>query len=369
MSVSTDRQERNQTFGGIIRLMSAVSFQVGVTPDFYVDAKGRFEHALEQKLTGVPGLEWRSMPPQPGKLATPEALDQFDAIFALALRVTRESLRGVTRLALIARWGVGYDVIDVAAATEADVLLAITPGAVRRPVAEAILTLILALAKNLLEQDRLTRQGRWRGELSRLGVCLKGKVLGSLGCGNVAREMFRICGSLGFARFIAHDPYVSPEAAREAGVELVSLEELFRTSDYLAVNALLNRETRGLVGEAQFRMMKPTAYFLNTARGPIVQQGALTRALKERWIAGAGLDVFEQEPPDPKDPLLELNNVILAPHALAWTEEIVRDNGLEACDNILAVFRGEVPENVVNREVLARPGFQKKLERYRKLHA
>jgi len=348
--------------------MSSPTFKVGVTPDFYVDAKGRFERALEQKLTGVPGLEWGPMPPQPGKVATPEALNQFDAIFALALRVTRASLHGVERLALIARWGVGYDVIDVAAATEADVMLAITPGAVRRPVTEAILTLMLALSKNLLEQDRITRQARWRGDLSRLGVCLNGKVLGSLGCGNIAREMFHLCASFGFARFIAYDPYVSQEAVRELAVEMVSLEELFRASDYLAVNALLNSETRGLVSETQFRMMKPTAYFINTARGPIVQQAALTRALAERWIAGAGVDVFEKEPPDPQDPLLELDNVILAPHGLAWTEEIVRDNGLEACDNILTVFRGEVPENVVNREVLARPGFQKKLERYRKLH-
>ena len=348
--------------------MSTPVFRVGVTPDFYEDAQGRFEHVLEQKLTGVPGLEWGPMPPQPGKVATPEALDEFDAIFALALKVTRESLRGVQRLALIARWGVGYDVIDVAAATEADVLLAITPKAVRRPVAEAILTLILALSKNLREQDRLPRQGRWRGELSRLGVCLGGKVLGSLGCGNVAREMFRLCASLGFGRFIAYDPYVSQEDVRALGVEMVGGEELFRTSDYLAVNTLLNAETRGMVGEADFRMMKPTAYFINAARGPIVQQAALTRALAERWIAGAGLDVFEKEPPDPGDPLLALDNVVLAPHALAWTEEIVRDNGLEACDNILAVFRGAVPvpENVVNREVLHRPGFQSKLERYRK---
>jgi phosphoglycerate dehydrogenase-like enzyme len=346
--------------------MSVPAFRVGVTPDFYVDAQGRFEHALERKLTGVPGLKWGPMPPQPGKVATPEALDQFDAIFALALKVTRDSLRGVHRLALIARWGVGYDVIDVTAATEADVLLAITPKAVRRPVAEAILTLILALSKNLREQDRLPREGRWRGDLTRLGVCLAGKTLGSLGCGNIAREMFRLCASLGFGRFLAFDPYFSPKAARELGIEMVSLEELFRASDYLAVNTLLNAETRGLVGEAHFRIMKSTAYFINTARGPIVQQAALTRALAQRWIAGAGLDVFEKEPPDPDDPLLTLDNVVLAPHGLAWTEEIVRDNGLEACDNILAVFRGEVPENVVNREVLDRPGFRRKLERYRK---
>jgi phosphoglycerate dehydrogenase-like enzyme len=175
--------------------------------------------------------------------------------------------------------------------------------------------------------------------------------------------MFRLSRSLGFGRMIAHDPHV--RAAPE-GVELVSLEELFRQSDYLAVNTLLNDATRGIVGEEQLRLMKPTAYFINTARGPIVQQKALTRALQERWIAGAGLDVFEQEPIAPDDPLLRLENVIVSPHALAWTEEIVRDNGLEACDHILSVFRGEVPAAVVNREVLDRPQFGQKLARYRR---
>lgn len=340
-------------------------FRIGITPDFYVDAKGRFEQALEEALAGTPGLEWGPIPPQPGNVATPEALDQFDAILALALKITRDSLRGVERLALIARWGVGYDMIDVPALTEAGVLLSINPRAVRGPVAEAILTLIFALSKNLLEQDRITREGKWRGQLSRLGRTLDGKVLGSLGFGNIAREMFRRAASLRFSRFIAHDPYVKPEEAEALGVELVSMERLFRESDYLAVNTLLNEETRGLVGEAQFRLMKPTAYFINTSRGAVVRQEALTRALQERWIAGAGIDVYEKEPPDPNDPLLRLDNVILAPHALAWSEELARDNTLEACENILAVARGELPHAMVNPEVTAQPRFQAKLARFR----
>ena len=340
------------------------AFRVGITPDFYIDARGRFEAALTRKLAGVPGLEYAPMPPQPGKVATPEALDQFDAIFALGLKITRESLCGVSRLALVARWGVGYDMIDTAALTEAGVALAITPKAVRRPVAEAILTLVFALSKNLLEQDRITRAGKWRGSLSRLGTTLEGKTLGSLGLGNIAREMFRRAASLGFGRFVACDPYASAATARELGVELATMEDLFRESDYLAVNTLLNAETRGMVGEAQFRRMKPTAYFINTSRGPIVDQKALTRALEERWIAGAGLDVFEKEPVDPADPLLRLDNVIVAPHGLAWTEELARDNGLEACDHILQVFNGQAPDGLVNREVLGRAAFQAKLARY-----
>ncbi|HET8547220.1 MAG TPA: NAD(P)-dependent oxidoreductase [Bryobacteraceae bacterium] len=341
-------------------------FRVGITPDFYTEARGRFEAAVESSFGGVGGLEWGPMPPQPGKLATPDALDQFDAIFSLGLKITRKSLAGVRRLALVGRWGVGYDMIDVAALTDADVALAITPGAVRRPVAEAIFTFIFALSTNLLEQDRTVRAGRWRGDLPRLGRNIAGRTLGSIGCGNIAREMFRMARSLGFARLIAHDPYVDSCTVAELGVELASLEQVLRESDFVTINTLLNDATRRLIGEAELRQMKPTAYLINTARGPIVQETALVRALRERWIAGAGLDVFEREPLPADSPLRALDNVILTPHGLAWTEEIVRDNGLEACSNILAVSRGEVPASVVNREVIERPGFQKKLERYRR---
>jgi phosphoglycerate dehydrogenase-like enzyme len=184
-----------------------------------------------------------------------------------------------------------------------------------------------------------------------------GKTLGSIGCGNIAQQLFRLAASLGFARFIAYDPYVT----KADGVELVTLEEVLRQSDYVTVNTLLNDATRGMIGEQQFRMMKPTAYFVNTSRGPIVNQRALTQALQQRIIAGAGIDVFEKEPPDPNDPLLVLDNVIVSPHALAWTEEIARDNTLEACDNILSVSRGEPPAGLVNREVLAHPRWRRTL--------
>ena len=338
-------------------------FRVGVSPDFYTDARGKFEAVLEEKLR-LPGIEWEAMPALPGNLATPEALDRYDAIFTLAMRVTRESLAGVRRVALIARWGVGYDRLDVAALTAADVLLAITPNAVRTPVAEAILTLILALAKNLRAQDRVTREGRWRNALPSMGRNLRGQVLGSIGYGNIGREMFRLAEPFGFARRIASDPYVPPASAASSGVALVSLEEALRDSDYLAINCPLNDETRGLIGESELRLMKPTACLVNTARGHIVPEAVLLRALREGWIAAAGLDVWEQEPPPANHPFFELENVVVAPHALAWTQELARDNGREACDNILAVARGELPSAIVNREVLDRPGFRAKLARY-----
>ncbi|MBZ2179322.1 MAG: 2-hydroxyacid dehydrogenase [Acidobacteriota bacterium] len=334
-------------------------FRVGVTPDFYIDAKGRFEQVVEAKFA-VPNLEWEAMPEMPGNHATPEVLNRYDAVFALSTKIDAASLRGVDRLAIVARWGVGYDRIDTEALTAADVVLAITPNAVRTPVAEAILTLVLALAKNLLIQDRLTRQGKWRGDLPRLGRNLRGQVLGSIGCGNIGRELFRLAQPFGFSRLLAHDPYV--EAVE--GVEMVDLDAVCRESDFVCVNTLLNESTRGLVNERLFRLMKPTAHFINTARGPIVDETALIRALAEGWIAGAGIDVFEQEPPRPDHPLLAMDNVIVTPHGLPWTEEIARDNGLEACDNILAVARGQAPGGVVNRAVLSRPGFQNKLHRY-----
>ncbi len=340
-------------------------FRIGVTPDFYTDAKGCFENVLAERLGGFAGVEWGPMPPQPGKMGTPEALGGFDAIFSLGLKITPESLRGVERLAVVARWGVGYDMIDVPALTEAGIALAITPTATRRPVAEAILTFIFALSTNLLELDRMTRRGQWRGVLPRLGRNLPGRVLGSVGCGNIAREMFRLVQPFGFGRLIACDPFVKREDVAALGVEMVSIEAVFRESDFVTINTFLSPETRGLVGEEHFRLMKPTAYFINTARGPIVQYDALRRALREKWIAGAGLDVYPQEPPPADEPLFQMDNVVLAPHALAWTEEMARDNGIEACLNMLAVARGEAPGGLVNREVLSRPAFQQKLERYR----
>jgi len=340
-------------------------FLVGITPDFYTDAKGYFEGPVHEVFANAPLVDAGPMPPQPDNIGTPEALNRYDAIVNLALHVTSQSLRGVERLVIVARWGVGYDRIDVAALTQADAVLSITPGGVRAPVAEAILAFAFALSKHLFRLDRMTRAGKWRDELRELGGDIRGSVLGSIGFGNIARELFRIARPLSFSRLLACDPFVTKAQAGEIGVELVDMDAIFRESDFVCVNTLLNDSTRGLVGERQFRMMKPTAYFINTARGPIVQHQALVRALKEKWIAGAGIDVFPTEPAPPNDPLYELDNVILAPHALAWTRNIMHDNGIEACGHVMRIACGEIPDSVVNREVLDRPGFRKKLERYR----
>jgi phosphoglycerate dehydrogenase-like enzyme len=340
------------------------TFRIGASPDFYTEARANLDEVVAEQLAGVADVV--VVPMSGDKTAAPESLRDLDAVFALALKITPESLRGVERLAIVARWGVGYDLIDVDALTEAGVVLSITPNAVRRPVAEAILTLIFALAKNLFLQDRVARSGGWRGDLPKLGQSLVGLVLGSVGCGNIAREMFRLASPFGFGRLIACDPYVDAAQVRDLGVELTDMDTVFRESDFVAVNTFLSAETRGLVGERHFRLMKPSAYLINTARGPIVQHEALVRALRERWIAGAGIDVFPTEPPPRDDPLFELDNVIVAPHALAWTDVLMRDNGREAFQNALAVSRGRLPGGIVNRGVLDQPKFQEKLARYRR---
>lgn len=340
-------------------------FRIGISDDFYSEAAEPLDFVCGKKLVGVPGIAFDRLQTDGDKFASPESLAGYDAIFALATKVNADSLRGVERLAVVARWGVGYDRIDVPALTEAGVALTITPAAVRRPVAEAIFTLIFALSKNLLLQDRVARGGGWRGHLPKMGISIGGRTLGSVGCGNIGQEMFREARSLGFGRFVACDPHVTQEQVKELGVELVDMDTVFRESDFVTVNTLLNAQTKGLVQERHFRLMKPSSYFINTARGPIVEHAALVQALRENWIAGAGIDVFPVEPPPKDDPLFALDNVIVAPHALAWTTELMNDNGTEASDAVLAVSRGEIPNGVVNREVLQNPKFLAKLERRR----
>jgi phosphoglycerate dehydrogenase-like enzyme len=341
-------------------------FRIGVSPDFFAEARDYSVPVMQEYLDPVSYIHYEPLPVAGGNVATRDALAAYDAIFALGVHLPAESVRGAERLTLIARWGVGYDRIDVAALTEAGIALCITPTGVRRSVAEAILTFILALSKNLMLQDRVARAGLWRGGLPKLGRNLPGRVLGSVGCGNIGQELFRVAGPLGFRRLLACDPAVTQDQVAKLGVEMVDMETLFRESDFVAVNTPLSAATTGLIGERHFRLMKPAAFFINTARGPIVQHDALVRALRERWIAGAGIDVFPTEPVPKDDPILELDNVIVAPHALAWTEELMRDNGVEACRQALAVSRGEIPSSVVNREVLDRPGFRNKLARYRR---
>lgn len=340
-------------------------FRVGVTADFQIGIPGRLEPVLAQVFDPLPYITYQyfdfSGQDERGKYVTAADVADFDAVLAFGVRFPAAAFADHQRLAVISRWGVGYDMIDVPACTAGGVLLAITTDAVRRPVAEAIVTLLHALSTRLYDKDRLVRRGNWAERSVIPSVGLRGKVLGSVGVGNIGAEMFRLLEPFGLARKIAFDPYAKPETAAQLGVELVDLETLFHTSDFVTINCPLTAETRGLVDQRLLGLMKPTAYLINTARGPIVNQADLVLALQEKRIAGAGLDVFETEPLPANHPLIHLDNVILTPHALAWTDELYHDTGFDACQNILTVLRGEIPRYTVNRAVVEQPGLQTKL--------
>ncbi len=340
-------------------------FRIGISPDFDRHAKGLIEPTLAERLDGVPGLTYERLA-EVGPVATPTQLRDVDAVINLALKFGPESFTGHDRVTVIARWGVGYEMIDVDACTANDVALCITPEGVRRPMAEAEMTMLLALSKRLTVKDRALRGGTWRGEGVGLGVCIHNRIVGTVGLGNIGSEFVRLVRPFGPRRILACDPYAVAGAAEALGAELVSLETVMRESDFVVINCLLNKQTYHLLGARELGWMKPTAYLVNSARGGIIDPAALYETLAAGRIAGAALDVFEPEPPDPADPLLRLDNVIVAPHAIGWTEEIVRDNAIADCEACLAVFRGAVPRHIVNRAVVERPGFQAKLARYRR---
>jgi phosphoglycerate dehydrogenase-like enzyme len=289
-------------------------------------------------------------------------LEDFDALILLADRFAAESVPKSGRLAVVARFGVGYDTVDVDACTKSGIALVITPDGVRRPVAVAIMTMMLALTGKLPTKDKLTREAApgFAKRSQHMGVGLMGRTLGSLGIGNIGAELYRLARPFDM-KFIAHDPYADKAVAAQLGIELVGIEDLFRRSDILSVSCPLTDETRHIVNAERIALMKPTAYLINTARGPIVDQKALTEALKANRIAGAGLDVLEQEPPDPDDPILSLDNVILAPHALCWTDQCFAGIGAADVTAVLEVQHGRVPRGVVNRAVLESETWKKRL--------
>lgn len=341
-------------------------FRVGLSRDFISpEEESVFTDIGLDLLDDDPNIEYEFLK-EHLPVTTVEQLKNYDGFIALGGKYSRETFDGLERLTIFARHGVGYDNVDVEACTEADVMLCITPAGIRLPVAEGILTLILALSKRLIAKDKLVREEHWYDRRLHMGNTLEGKTLGSVGLGNIASELFRLAKPFGM-RFLAHDPYVPQSRAESLGVTLVDLNTLMRESDYVSINCLLSEATRGLIGAKELALMKPTAYFINTARGPIVDQKALTEVLREKRIRGAALDVFEVEPIQPNDPLLELDNVILTPHAIGWTEDGFRHIGTINCRRMIQVSRGGTPDDIVNKEVLERPGLQQKLARYKEL--
>jgi len=341
------------------------SFRVGVTRDFLKpDGTFGFGDIGLSLLEEQKHIAWEYLPEHHSELPR-QLADQYDALLLLAPRVTGSTLNGCQRLTLIARFGVGYDNVDVDACTQNHVLLTITPSGVRRPVAVSAVTLLLASSHKLLIKDRLTREGRWSEKLDHMGTGVTGRTMGVIGLGNIGREVFRIAAPLEM-RHVGYDPFVTAEQAAAFGVEWLELDKLLATADYIVICCALTPQTHHLLNAHRLALLKPTAHLINVARGPIVDQRALTQILREHRIAGAALDVFEREPIEPDDPLLELDNVILAPHAICWTDECFLGNGRAACQSILDVAAGRAPQYVVNSELLVDQRVIEKISRYAK---
>jgi D-3-phosphoglycerate dehydrogenase len=282
-----------------------------------------------------------------------ELASQYDAIYVNIARVPATAVaRPDCRLRVIARHGVGYDSVDVAAMTRAGILVTNTPSSMPRPVATTALTFVLALAGKLFLKDKLTRSGRWHERMDHMGMGLTGRTLGVIGAGRIGQEVLRMARTFDL-KLLAADPVVNDIELAYVGARKVDLATLLNESDFVVVCCLLNERTHHLISAKELAQMRPGAYFINVARGPIVDEPALIAALSERRIAGAALDVFEQEPVDPANPLLAMDNVIVTPHALCWTDECFHNMASTGLASIVATLSGRKPEFVVNPEVLS----------------
>jgi phosphoglycerate dehydrogenase-like enzyme len=295
---------------------------------------------------------------------TPEHVAQANGIVIFRPWVKASAFaQGAENLIVLARAGAGYDKIDIAACTGNDVVLSNAPDTLTHSTASAALTLMLALAKKLPQQEKLVRTGRWDLQAENLGDDLIGKTLGIIGLGKTGVELARLVAPF-HMHLLSYSPSADPLQAESLGVELVDLDLLLRSSDYLSLHCRLEARTRGMLGARELRLLKSTAYLINVARGELIHEEVLIQALREKWFAGAGLDVFENEPLPVSSPLLELDNVILTPHWLPSTQRAARATWDLITRNVLRVARGLPPQNVVNPEVLARPGFRAKLARF-----
>lgn len=257
------------------------------------------------------------------------------------------------RLKVISRWGVGYDSIDVPAATRAGIVVAYTPGLLNETVADWAWALLLGIARRVADGHNTVMRGEWTNHW---GHDVHGKTLGLIGCGRIGQAVARRAAGFGM-RVLGHD--VAP-GTEPCGIEYTGLEQLLRESDFVSLHAALTPESRGLMNEARLRMMKPSAYLINTARGPMVDEAALARALHEGWIAGAALDVFHTEPLPGDSPLRAAPNILLAPHQASLARETGERVSLAAAQAIIDAMEGRRPRWVVDGEIYRSPALRVK---------
>lgn len=307
----------------------------------------------------VDGIRWAFLA-EDARPLTPGLLEGLDGLYHYSAPVTEGSLDGVDRLVLLARHGVGLDFVDLQACTRRGIAVTITPQGTTRPMASAAVALVLACSHRLHERDRTLHEGDWGpGRFLPQGFGLTGRALGVIGYGRIGREVVRLMAPWEMDVLVTQRTPVVEE-----GVRQVPLETLLAESDVVVVACPLTEETRGLLDARRLGLMKPTAFLVNVARGAIVDQRALVEALREGRLAGAGLDVVDPEPLPAEDPLLDLPNVVGAPHSLGYTDQLVRGCVESACAALLSAAAGRVPADLANPAVVDNPLFIEKLARF-----
>jgi len=279
-------------------------------------------------------------------------------------KISGKVMDASTALRGIVVWGVGYDHVDVEAASERGIYVANTRGSNAESVAEHTFALMLGLSRKLLVTDAFVRKGGWMSRTEAglphqlIAEDLHGKTLGIVGLGAIGSRVARIAKGFNM-KVLTYDPYVSVEKVKEMEVESVGLENLLRKSDFITLHVFLSEETRGMIGSKELDLMKPTAYLINASRGPVIDQEALIKALKAKKIAGAGLDVFTKEPVDPENPMLEFENVIVTPHCAGNSQEALKETSIMVSEEAVRILRGEKPKNIVNYSQLSKRGYLK----------
>ena len=291
--------------------------------------------------------------PAPYDLILEKVRDIDGLLCLLTDKIDARIIEAGERLKVISNYAVGYDNIDVEAATKRGIYVTNTPGVLTETTADLTWAILMAIARRVVEADKYVRAGRWVhawGPKMMLGSDVHGKTLGIVGLGRIGSAVARRAKGFNM-RVIYYDVFRREELERELGLEYKPLEELLKEADYVTLHVPLTKETYHLIGERELGLMKTTAYLINTSRGAVIDQKALYKALKERRIAGAALDVFEKEPIDPDDPLLELDNVVLTPHIGSASVETRKKMAMIAAENLVSVLKGVEPPNLVNPEV------------------
>ena len=340
-----------------------MAFRISITADFYDECgEPRYSDFGLSVFDGHDSLEVSAFSQNNAEIGA-EQLADAHAVLVLTPTVTAESLRLASNLLVVSRFGVGFDSVDVASCTQNDVLVTIAKGAVDRPVAEATIAWMLALNHKVFQKDKLVRSGDWDARSNLMGTELRDRTLGVVGLGGIGSQLVALIRGFGMKQPIAFDPFAPTQVFDSLGVKQCSLDELLAMADFVSLHCPLTEETRDLIGPSQLNRMKSTAYLLNLARGGVVNEDALFDALSTGQIAGAALDCFADEPVTTPHRFGDLENVILAPHSIAWTDELFRDIGRMSCNSIVDVLAGNLPHGVVNPEVLEKESFKAKWRR------